>query len=249
MFEDSVFASAAKPGSPRTRLAVVSALLTQAAVLTLVALVPLLHPEALPTAFVVAPLARLVDPHSPKPLPIKPVVIHIASTSAYRTLPAPAPHVLQTEGGRGGGRPIPGNGPDEPNLTSIGPGMGAIATNGPAFGLASSTTAPNVVATPRPAPAGPVNISSGVSAGMLLAAIHPIYPPIAKAAHVEGDVLLEATISPTGHIVGLHVVSGPPMLRAAALEAVEQARYKPYFLNGQPTAVSTRIAVHFTLGG
>jgi protein TonB len=65
-----------------------------------------------------------------------------------------------------------------------------------------------------------VNISAGVSAGNLLNKTSPLYPPIAKAARVSGTVVLQATISKSGTIENLRVMSGPPMLQQAALEAV-----------------------------
>jgi protein TonB len=95
---------------------------------------------------------------------------------------------------------------------------------------------------------GPARVSSGVSEGMLLTPIQPVYPAIAKAAGVQGTVVLEATISTVGRIESLQVVSGPPMLRWAAQDAVRVARYRPYKLNGQPTEVQTTITVVFRLG-
>ena len=78
--------------------------------------------------------------------------------------------------------------------------------------------------------------------------IQPVYPVIARTAGVQGTVVLEATISTAGRIESLQVVSGPPMLRGAARDAVEVARYRPYKLNGQPTEVQTTITVVFRLG-
>ncbi len=95
----------------------------------------------------------------------------------------------------------------------------------------------------------PLNVSTGVLQGMLIAPIRPVYPAIAKAAHVEGSVIVEAIISRTGTIESLRVVSGPPMLREAALDAIRAARYQPYRLNGEPTEVQTRITVNFRMGG
>jgi protein TonB len=83
---------------------------------------------------------------------------------------------------------------------------------------------------------------------MLIAPIRPVYPPIAKAAHAEGTVIVEAIISRTGTIESLHVVSGPPMLQRAAIEAIQAARYQPYRLNGAATAVETTITVNFRMG-
>ena len=83
-------------------------------------------------------------------------------------------------------------------------------------------------------------MSAGVSQGLLLGAIVPVYPKIAVAARVEGAVVLEATISKAGRIESLHVVSGPVMLRGAAVDAVQAARYKPYHDEVcEPTEVQT----------
>lgn len=94
----------------------------------------------------------------------------------------------------------------------------------------------------------PMRISAGVSAGMLLTPIRPVYPTIAKAARVEGTVIVEAVISKAGGIESLHVVSGPEMLRGSAMEAIQGARYRPFLLNGAATEVQTVITVNFRLG-
>jgi protein TonB len=84
---------------------------------------------------------------------------------------------------------------------------------------------------------------------MLIAPIRPVYPVIGKAAHVEGTVVVEAVISREGTIESLRVVSGPQMLQSAALDAIREARYRPFRLNGEPTEVQTTITVNFRLGG
>jgi protein TonB len=83
--------------------------------------------------------------------------------------------------------------------------------------------------------------------GLLLKKTAPVYPPIAKAARVEGMVVLQATISASGTIENLRVVSGHPMLQQAALDAVRYWRYRPYLLNGQPVEVDTTVNVVFSL--
>lgn len=93
---------------------------------------------------------------------------------------------------------------------------------------------------------GAVRVASGVAAGMLETPVAPVYPPIAKAAHVQGVVILHALISKTGEIENLQVISGPPMLVGAAEDAVRQWKYRPYLLNGVPTSVETTINVNFT---
>jgi protein TonB len=98
------------------------------------------------------------------------------------------------------------------------------------------------------APPKKVNISGGVAQGLLLQKTQPSYPPIAKAARVSGTVVLQATISKTGTITNLRVLSGPEMLRQAALDAVRSWRYRPYLLNNEPVEVDTTVNVIFTLG-
>lgn len=92
-------------------------------------------------------------------------------------------------------------------------------------------------------------VSSGVMQGNLLTKTTPTYPAIAKAARISGTVVLQATISKSGSIENLHVVSGPPMLQQSAMDAVRTWKYKPYLLNGDPVEVETQVNVVFNLGG
>ncbi len=94
-----------------------------------------------------------------------------------------------------------------------------------------------------------MRVSSGVISGLAISQPKPIYPPIAKAAHVSGAVVLHALISKEGTIQNLQVISGPEMLRRQPLDAVRNWRYKPYLLNGEPTEVETQITVNFNFGG
>jgi protein TonB len=93
-----------------------------------------------------------------------------------------------------------------------------------------------------------VSISSGVASGLLLQRRDPIYPALAKQSNVSGTVVLEATISKSGTIQGVHVLSGPVMLRQAAMDAVGSWRYRPYMLDSQPVDVQTTINLTFSLG-
>jgi protein TonB len=67
-------------------------------------------------------------------------------------------------------------------------------------------------------------------------------------ARVQGTVVVSALISTTGHIESLRVLSGPPLLVNAAVDAIRQARYRPWTLNGEPVEVETTINVVFSLG-
>jgi len=114
-------------------------------------------------------------------------------------------------------------------------------------GIVSATS--NLSAVPKFQPVVPqrVRISQGVTRGLLIHRVEPSYPPLARAARVQGDVVLTAVISVTGEIENLQLVSGHPMLVPAAISAVKLWRYKPYLLNGQPVEVETTITVIFSL--
>ena len=121
---------------------------------------------------------------------------------------------------------------------------------GGVLGGAGTAPPPVVAAVKKPdPPKGPVRISGGVVAGNILVKTQPVYPPIAKAAHVSGAVVIHAIISKSGSVERLDVVSGPEMLRSSALAAVQSWKYKPYLLNGEPTEVDTTVTVNFSFGG
>ena len=76
----------------------------------------------------------------------------------------------------------------------------------------------------------------------------PVYPTVAKAAHISGTVILHAIIGKDGSVEQLEYVSGPPLLMKSALDAVRQWRYKPTLSNGQPVEADTTISVTYSLG-
>ena len=92
----------------------------------------------------------------------------------------------------------------------------------------------------------PARIGADVAAANLISRVNPEYPAAARAARVQGVVLLQATINKEGKVVDLRVVSGHPMLNDAAIEAVRQWRYRPQSLNGQPIDVITTVTVNFS---
>ena len=93
----------------------------------------------------------------------------------------------------------------------------------------------------------PQRIGAAVMASQLVSQTKPVYPPLAKAARVQGTVRFEALIDTDGHVQNLQMVSGPPLLVPASMTAVQQWVYKPTLLNGNPVEVSTTIDVNFTL--
>ena len=78
-----------------------------------------------------------------------------------------------------------------------------------------------------------------------LVRVEPRYPPIARQAGIEGDVILKVLLSDRGEIEAVIVASGHPLLAPAAKRAVERWRYEPTLLNGQPIAVSMDVVVRF----
>jgi len=88
-----------------------------------------------------------------------------------------------------------------------------------------------------------------MSEGDLIHKVLPTYPPLARSARIQGQVVLQAVISKQGVIENLRMVAGHPMLVPAAIDAVRQWRYRPYILNNEPVEVETQITVNFSLGG
>lgn len=97
---------------------------------------------------------------------------------------------------------------------------------------------------PKPALAT-MKISQGVSQGLLIKRVAPKYPQAALAVRAQGTVQIEATVDKEGNVINPKVLSGPAVLARAALEAVRQWRYKPYYLNGQPVEIQTQITIEF----
>jgi protein TonB len=239
MFEDSLVESAALLRTHNRWPAIVS-ITAQLSAATLILTLPLLHPELLPMPHILP--ATLATPPAPLPPP-QPIHLRpLPATSTTAASPAPAaPHTAIF-------RDLlhaPGPAVDAPPLAVI--NLGNTSTALPPGINAAAPASPHITIGPAAQPARPIPVSSGVSAGNLIAPIRPEYPAIARAAHLEGTVVIDAIISRTGSIEAAHVISGPAMLQPAALAAVHQARYRPFLLNGQPTEVQTTITIVFRM--
>ena len=92
-----------------------------------------------------------------------------------------------------------------------------------------------------------MSVSQGVSQGLLYKKVSPVYPPNALRLRIEGTVELLATISKSGDITLVKVVSGDSQLSKAAADAVKQWKYKPYLLNGEPVEIQTQVTIKFKL--
>lgn len=94
-----------------------------------------------------------------------------------------------------------------------------------------------------------LRVGGDIMAAKLVHAVPPVYPPIAEMAHVTGTVILHAIIAADGSVRQLTLISGPALLRQAAINAVRQWRFEPTLLNGQPVEVDTVLPVHFDCCG
>lgn len=99
-----------------------------------------------------------------------------------------------------------------------------------------------------PAPSRSIRLGGHVAQANLSYQVAPVYPPIAKTAHISGTILLHCIIGKDGTVETLEYVSGPPLLMKAALDAVRQWKYKPVLINDAPVRVDTTVSVVFTLG-
>ena len=95
--------------------------------------------------------------------------------------------------------------------------------------------------------AGAVKVDPAVMEDSLIVSRVPVYPDVAKANRVVGEVIIQALISKEGTVKRVHVLQGDSRLRGAAMESVYSRRYRPYLLDGQPVEVTTTITVNFTL--
>ncbi len=127
--------------------------------------------------------------------------------------------------------------PPAPASISIAP-----ASDSAISGLISTTTT-NL---PQQAPQK-LRVSQGVSQGLLIKSVPPVYPPLARQMRVQGNVELLASIGKDGSITGVKLLSGEAVLAHAAIDAVKQWKYKPYYLDDQPVAIQTQVTVKFKL--
>src|SRR5437667_1116217 len=244
MFEDSLIESGGRLRTKRGATTVFSFVL-QVALIGVLVLLPLLFTEALPKTQLMTFLVAPPPPPPPPPpaaAPVK-VVKQIQTEIINGQLRTPtkipekvqmikeeeAPPPQMSAGVVGG---VPGGVPGG----QMGGVIGGIISSAP-------------VAVPKAATPQRVRVSQGVSQGLLIRKVQPAYPPLARQARIQGQVVLQAEISKDGSIENLRLISGHPMLAPAAIEAVKQWRYKPYLLNGEPVAVETTVQVNFTLAG
>ncbi len=242
MFEDSLLESGGKLKGKRGAVTTISFIL-ELIFLGILVLLPLIFTEALPTKQLMTMLTAPPPPPPPPPPPAAaPKIVKVQSeldNGQLRT-PTAIPKKIQMIK------------EDEAPPPAVGGVMGGVpggVPGGTMGGVLGSVMSSVPMAVPKAATPQRVRVSQGVSQGLLIHKVQPQYPPLARQARIQGVVVLQALIGKDGSIQNLHVVSGHPMLTNAALEAVKEWRYKPYYLNGEPVEVETTINVNFTLSG
>jgi protein TonB len=121
-----------------------------------------------------------------------------------------------------------------------GPGAGTVVAAPTRVQIADEPPPPEPKPTPPRAP-----ISGGVLNGKAISLPKPSYPPIARAAHAGGTVVVQVLIDENGNVVSANVVSGHPLLQAVARSAALQAKFSPTKLSGQPVKVTGVIQYNF----
>ncbi|HUO34705.1 MAG TPA: TonB family protein [Candidatus Acidoferrum sp.] len=129
---------------------------------------------------------------------------------------------------------------EAPSVTSSTSGDSSAALPG-AISAPSSISIP----TPRLEPDGPVKVGGKVTAPRLISSRSPVYPQPAVLMNVQGDVVIQATVDKQGAISQARVVSGPALLRQAALDAFRRWKYAPSTLDGQPIDANIVVTLHF----
>ena len=243
MFEQSILAE----NGTNKKWSFLASLGAELIVVSVMIIIPLLYGDHLPrfhwNSVTVGPPIRSI--------PMQPVRRDVASNSAHPTL-MPASHrfIYPTQSSRPG-RPVESDaGPvDLPPGFQIAAGDGSTGGTGPmllqqAIVIRPPTTPPRH---DQP-PTAPIHVSSGVQMAKLIRQVVPVYPSMAKIAHVSGVVHLIGIIAKDGTIRNLQIIDGHPLLTKAALEAVSQWVYKPTLLSGEPVEVICPIDVVFKLG-
>jgi periplasmic protein TonB len=245
MFEDSLLESGGRLKTKRGRTTTF-AIILEVALIGLMVLMPLIFTEALPKQQLMTFLVAPPPPPPPPPPAAAPIkVVRQVQTDivngALRT-PTKIPQKIQM---------IKEDEAPPPAMASSGVvgGVPGGIPGGQMGGVIGGIINSTPVAVPKVATPQRVRVSQGVSAGLLVRKVNPTYPPLARQARIQGQVVLRAVISKDGSIENLTLVSGHPMLAPAAIEAVKQWKYKPYLLNGEPVEVDTEVQVNFTLAG
>src|SRR6185369_12397829 len=207
-------------------------IIVHTAIIAAVIIIPLMAADVLPTppammAFVAAPPPPPPPPaqaQAPKPImDVNPAAAPVEAPAEIKPETGVESGVKGVVGGVEGGV------------------VGGVA-GGIVGGLAEAPPPP-----PPPPPPAPVRVGGNIKTPTKVKHVNPVYPAIAQSARVQGVVIIEATIGPTGTVQDAKVLRSIPLLDQAALDAVKQWVFTPTTLNGVPVPVIMTVTVNFTL--
>jgi general secretion pathway protein A len=161
---------------------------------------------------------------------------------AYTQLAEPSPAPKKTIPGQARAGPTMTRRDRTPNANDAGPaplvdGRVVPNANGLSGGLAD---------TGQPlAPPTALHIGGEVKLARLLSSVSPLYPPLARNVGVAGNVRIDALVDATGHVSTMKVVSGPALLRQAAVDALGQWKYEPATVGGKPVPMHLTVTIQF----
>lgn len=179
--------------------------------------------------------------------PVRPAMQAVTTLPTEIHPPSPAPPVgpsmpsglpTGSETGRPGGE-IGGTGTDFGDHTGHGASDATARVGAP-----PEPPQPQPPVEPSPKPEV-IQVARNILVGKALRRVEPPYPQIALSAHVQGDVLVEVTVSESGNVVSARAVSGHPLLRQAAVNAANGWKFSPTILNGKPVKVVGTITFAF----
>src|SRR6202521_3950801 len=182
------------------------------------------------------PAAAIVKAHTPK---------HVFMTGGTLVAPTVIPRQIaeikeaalepDSLGGVAGG--VPGGVPGGQMGGVLGGVIGGVLN-----------TAAKPVAPGLPGKAAPLRVGGHVRPPKAIVQVRPEYPPLARQAHIQGEVQVDAILDEQGNVIDMKIVSGPPLLYQAALDALKKWKYEPTYLNDQPIAVEMIVTITFQLG-
>jgi protein TonB len=213
----------------------------------------LVHAAILSTIFVTQLLSL-----GPLPIPRTVLAFSDALPVSIHDIPLPPPargHSAPSEYRSPGVAPIeaPPEIAPERDVTDAPAGQIAGDVRGVETGVVGGIDLPGIglqIESPPPPPASrvPIRLHAGMQAPRKIVNVPPRYPVHAQLAHIEGVVVLDAVIDPTGRVTDVQVTRSIQLLDQAAIDAVRQWRFTPTLLNGEPVSILLTVTVRFTLG-
>ncbi len=206
------------------------------------------------------PMAQVIQPNMSAIVSGPAATVRVENPAPERTLQAPSAARVQPS--------APANQKAVSRVPDISASLNAHPVSAPRSGSGNAGPAPSVdagVASPGsaleglatssavPPPPGPaaaaensIRVGGDVKPPRLVSSILPVYPAMARSSGIEGSVVVDASIDPAGNVIATKVISGPTMLRQAALDALRRWKYTPATLNGDPIAVHITVTINFS---